>query len=369
MSKSELEDFILELAEDDEKIERKILLRFSAEDISVQNIKSEIREIINNCSDRYGFIDYYSSYNFESQMSELIKNTFPRLISDKNYSSAFEIICTFFFEFGKLEIDDSNGCLGDLMSSIMEYFSTVIYHMNPDEKDKAFNWVEKHLDDEKIVDYIRSDLFTAYNDFFTNKKYLQRKIEFFDEWLKENYSDEKINDFNYRFEMEKYAENRMACMEKLNCSEEEIIIFCKQFDKIPKISNKLAEIYLSKNQYEETEKVYLKTIEENKKLPGIVDDFKHKLLELYKKTNDIKKQMPLLKEFIFDRMDVNLNFYRDYKALFSESEWKKELDSILKMSRYSSQIEEILFEKKNLRNCLTLFAINIKQKTKDFTLS
>ena len=113
--KADLEALLLELAQSHDFIEKIIQLRFSPDGSDAGKIKQEIRVIIDDCSDRYGFIDYRSSYRFEKQMFHLIDNTFPRLISEKNTRMAFDIICTFFFEFGKLEIDDSNGCLCSLM--------------------------------------------------------------------------------------------------------------------------------------------------------------------------------------------------------------------------------------------------------------
>lgn len=341
--KEDLETLLIELARTNESIEKIIKLRFTPDGSVANLIKQEIRGIIDDCSDRYGFIDYRSSWRFEQEMFHLIDNTFPSLISDKNTKTAFDIICTFFFEFGKLEIDDSNGCLGSLMYSIMDYFEKSISLMNPAEKEKAFTWIENHLEDEKIVDYIRDYIFNAYINFFNDKKNLERKIVYFDKFLNEFYSDENLNGF-HSFKIKSYAENRFKCMEKLKQTQDEIVAFCKKYEKVPELSNRIAEFYISKKQYNEAEKIYLKIIDSNINWPGIVSDYKSKLLMLYKTTGDIEKQKTIIKEFIFDRMDINLNYYREYKSLFDKTEWKKELDSILNCAKLSTQVEAILFE-------------------------
>ena len=43
-------------------------------------------------------------------------------------------------------------------------------------------------------------------------------------------------------------------------------------------------------------------------------------------------------------MDINLNYYREYKSFFAPEEWKTELDSLLNSARFNSQVETILFE-------------------------
>lgn len=342
--KADLEALLLELAQSHDSIGKIIQLRFSPDGSDAGKIKQEIRVIIDDCSDRYGFIDYRSSFSFEKQMFHLIDNTFPRLISEKNTRVAFDIICAFFFEFGKLEIDDSNGYLGSLMHSIMEYFEKTISQMKAAEKNKAFIWIEDHLEDEKIVDYIRDDIFTAYINFFTDKNHLEHKISYFDKFLNEYYSSSNLNDFHYSFKLKSYAENRLTCMEKLNTPENEILNFCKKYEKLPELSNRIADLYISKKQYTEVEKIYLQIIADNSNWPGVVSDYKTKLLELYKMSSDIEKQKPILKDFIFSRMDINLNYYREYKSFFAPEEWKTELDSLLNSARFNSQVETILFE-------------------------
>lgn len=346
--KSDLEALLLEFAKNDKHIERMLRIRLSTDVSEVQRVKSEIREIINKCGDRYGFIDYRSSYVFERQMYDLIENVFSRFISEKNSKDAFEVICTFFFELGKIDIDDSNGTIGSLLTPVMEYFAKVVELMGEKEKYKVFDWLENHLEDEKLMDYIRDYIFVAYIDFFTDEKYLRKKIVFFDRCLEENYSSENFSDFVALYKLRKYAENRLACMEKLKCPEEETSAFCKKYEKIYELSSRLAEIYLSKNQYAEAIDVYLKIINDNEKYPGIVSACKKNLLCIYEKTNDIEKQKPLIKEFIFDRGDIDLKYYKEYKSFFSESEWKKEFDSLIKKSRSGSHVAQLLFEEKKI---------------------
>lgn len=346
--KSDLEALLLEFAKNDKHIEKMLRIRLSTDVSEVQRVKSEIREIINKCGDRYGFIDYRSSYVFERQMYDLIENVFHRFISEKNSKDAFEVICTFFFELGKIDIDDSNGTIGSLLTPVMDYFEQVVDLMDTEEKDKAFSWLENHLEDEEIIDFIRDYIFNAYIDFFTDEKSLRKKIVFFDSYLKKNYDSENFSDFVALYKLRKYAENRLACMEKLKCPEEETIAFCKKNEKIYEFSSRLAEIYLSKNQYTEAIDVYLKIINDNEKYPGIVSACKKNLLDIYEKTNDIEKQKPLIKEFVFDRFDINFDYYKKYKSFFSEAEWEKEFDSLIKKSRSSSHVEQLLFEEKKI---------------------
>lgn len=366
-TKEELESFIIEIAKDSEHVKRLAEIRFSKDtDNDEKKIKTEIDEIIRENSDRYGFIDYRSSYKFERQMNQFFDSFMPRLIAEKNVDAAFKIICHLFFKIGDLDIDDSNGTITDLMYVVMDFFKDIIEIMNDKEKEVAHIWLEKNIENEKIIDYIREYIFDAYSDFFTDEESLKRQLNFFDSYLSKNFSSEKITDWNFRYKFEKYAICELKCMEELKFSNDEILKFCRKYDSIQKIADKLAEHFISTKEYSEAEKIYQKVIEENKDYLGIVSEEKKKLLELYKITNDVEKQKKIVSDFIMDGWQLNLDYYREYKSYFSSDEWKIEVENLLKKAKLKSQVEEIYFEEKRFED-LCQYIIKAHEKTKDIS--
>ena len=349
VQQNELVDFLSELSKNNESVASMLVARFATIDGNkeLSAIKTEINEIIRGNGDRYGFIDYRASYRFSKEFLSYMENIFPALISAKKNRLAFEALCYIVFKLGEpLNIDDSNGTIGELMCRVMDFWEEDISKMNDDERKKARLWFEKNMYNEEIMDYLQEYLFTAYSDFFNDEESCKAKIEFIDAFLS-NTDDEDVKDiFSSRFNMERYAAERIRCMEKLKCSKEEIFTFMEKYIYLDNICYIAVKKYLDAKEYCKAEKLLQNLIESNKQLPGIVHEAHERLFELYKTTGNEKRQKETLRWLFLNTRRFDINLYNQYKSMFSEEDWKVELEKIVSEKNVFEFSDNIFVEEK-----------------------
>lgn len=346
---NELVDFLVEVSKNNESISSMIVARFAKVDNNseLSAIKTEVNEIIRENSDRYGFIDYRASYRFCKEFSSYIENIISALIAAKKTWLAFNALCLIAFKLGEpLNIDDSNGTTGELMWDVMYFWEQCISLMNDDERRKARFWFENNMYNEEIIDYIQEYLFDAYSDFFDDEDSLRAKIKFIDAFLDETNDKDAKDILSRRFDVEKYAEHRIHCMEKLNFSEEEVFAFIEKYLYLDNICNIAVQKYLDVKNYGKAEQLLENLVEVNKDFPGIVHKAKEMLLEIYKANeNEVKTIQTLRWLFLNDRW-FKIELYEDYKSRFSEAAWSSELESLIKEIKMPDFAEKIFIEEK-----------------------
>ena len=208
VTKDELVDFLSDLASKNDMVASMLVARFAKADGSTElsAIKTEVNQIIRGNGDRYGFIDYRASYRFEKEMYSFMNNIFPSLISAGKNWIAFEGLCFIFLTLAEpIDIDDSNGTIGNLSYEIMDFWEQAINSMADDERKKARLWFEANMHNEKIIDYMQEYLFPAYMDLFTDEDSLRAKIKFIDSFLEETSPAAAHNIFSARYAGEDFT--------------------------------------------------------------------------------------------------------------------------------------------------------------------
>ena len=317
VSKDELVDFLSDLASKNDTVASMLVARFAKADGSTElsAINTAVNQIIRGNGDRYGFIDYHASYRFEKEMYSFMNNIFPSLISAGKNWIAFEGLCFIFLTLAEpIDIDDSNGTIGNLTYEIMDFWEQAINSMADDKRKKARLWFEANKKNEKIIDYMQEYLFPAYMDFFTDEDSLRAQIKFIDSFLEETSPEAAYNIFSARYEVENYVEAKIHCMEKY-----------LEFDNICYIA---VEKCLACGDYKRAEDLLVNLIAVNQNLPGIVHKANEKLLEIYRETKNEAKITQTLRCLFLNLRRFDLNLYNEYKSRFSKNEWPDEREKM-----------------------------------------
>ena len=347
--KDELVDFLSDLAAKNESVASSLVARFAKTDgnTELSSIKTEVNQIIRGNGDRYGFIDYRASYRFEKEFYSYMQNIFPSLISAKKTWLSFEALCFIFLKFAEpIDIDDSNGTIGNLTYEIMDFWKQTIVLMTVDERRKARAWFEKNMHAEKIIDYMQEYLFNAYTDFFTDEESLHAQIKFIDLYLADIDNDSLNDAFSERYECERYAEARIKAMEKLHFSEAEILSFMENYLEFDNICYIAVEKCLAVKNYGKAEQLLENLILANQNLPGIVHKAKEKLLEIYKATENEEKTTETLRWLLLNERRFEIDLYNEYKSHFSAQDWNVELEKLLSEKEASNFAEPVFVEEK-----------------------
>ena len=351
-SREELEDFIIGLAKSDEHIAAMVTARFAktGAESELGRIKSELNQIVRGSGDRYGFIGYHDSYRFEKEMSRYIWTIIPQLLDAQKTWLSFEVLCAVVYLLSSLDIDDSNGTISTLLNVTIDLMDETISKMKTEEKRRAREWFENHMYDENIIDFIQDELFEAYTDLFDDEESLKAQIAFVDSYLNGDIDSSEDDDFSVRLKVEKYAETRIRCMEKLNYPEKDIFSFLEKYLSLENICMFAAEKYIAHGDYDSAEKLLLNLIEASKNHRGVVRSAKEKLLALYKKTENERKIAETERYLFLNECQFNQELYREYKSHFSDEEWKNELKNLLSEKDAEKFKDEIFVEEKMYRN-------------------
>lgn len=347
--KDELVDFLSDLATKNDSVASMLVARFAKADgnSELSAIKTEVNQIIRGNGDRHGFIDYRASYRFEKEMCFYMHNIFPSLISAGKNWIAFEALRFIFLKFAEpIDIDDSNGTIGNLTYEIMDFWKQAINSMTGDERRKARLWFEKNMHNEKIIDYMQEYLFSAYTDFFTDEESMRAQIKFIDSFLEETDSGSAHDIFSARCEVEQYAEARIHCMEKLNLPEDEILSFMEKYFEFDNICYIAVEKCLAVGNYEKAEGLLENLIVANQNLPGIVHKANEKLLDIYKATKNEAKITQTLRWLFLNERRFDLDLYKEYKSRFSKNEWADEREKLISEKENSDFAESIFVEER-----------------------
>lgn len=344
--REDLEKFIIDMAKKSSEVNSMVVSRFSAPDSddAVSGAKAEIKRIVRKNSDRDGFIDYDAAFRFEKEMSCFLSSIFPMLMESRKMSQAFEVGLFVFRTLGKIEIDDSDGETANLVCMIREFFKEIFPNLSGIELKNARENLERSISDEKIVDYIRYEIFEVYEELFSDRENLEAQLSFFDSLLsKFACADFCADDFLDCYEVQKCALARIRTMQKLSRSLDEIIEFAKKYDTFEDVCFVLVDAYLSKNDFQNAENALLRLTERNSKYLGIVHSARKKLLEVYRAQGEPQKIRQTLRSVFLGERGFNLDFYIEYKSFFDSESWVRELECLIEEKKDDGNFQNSIF--------------------------
>ena len=113
LTENKAKELLLFAAEKDKKLAKKIMLNDTegTSDDRISDAKREIRLLICNSADRYGYIDYYDAYDLTNDLTDFVSDVADTLLDQGDYTNALELVCYAYEELNSFEMDDSDGGL------------------------------------------------------------------------------------------------------------------------------------------------------------------------------------------------------------------------------------------------------------------
>lgn len=300
--------------------------------ISKKEYERKIYSAISNCaSDRYGFIDYRSSYKYERALGKYIEEAYD-LVEKNDFDTAFTIITIILDSIPKTEIDDSNGSTGTVACESIEILESII--RKSDENDKVI---------KKIFDYLVNELKTKYLDnygielsdlletFIEKRLYLEEIQEILLAIL-DNKEDEE-----YFYRREYYVSlicniyndkrKQLELLEKYSYDKNICIIYV---DKL-----------LEQNMIEKAIKILKKGLRDNKYNKEL---YAKKLEEIYLKYNMQEEYKDILYKIFYEYTSFEFETYLKIKKLYSKEEWNVEKIVIIEKMKKSTKTGNTLVD-------------------------
>ena len=142
---------------------------------SKEDYKREIYHAFDLAGGSDGYIDYDETDNYTGAMYGFT-NQASKLIENKNYMSALDILETILISMTTTDIDDSDGCRWDVADDCMANIKNIISQAILENEEKVYQRIFTFLMHEAITGEIAnygietSDLF---NEFIDNQMYLR----------------------------------------------------------------------------------------------------------------------------------------------------------------------------------------------------
>lgn len=342
---SVVQKYLASILEEDEKL----LVRFHSMvkgSLEKEDIRRYIRQV-DAIADRYlgreRFINYYEANSFISELGEILSADVQRMIDDKQYMSAFELMNYIFALVGDVDMDDSDGGSGMLADQIYQYWLDLLAEVDADEKQEMFHWFTTHLDGS-IIDYLEEYIERIIIEEFTEKEYQQQKISFMKEMIE--IAEQKDSGWSRSYYVGKWALAYLDLLEMQKSSGQEIEEFCRNHWENSSVRGYYIDQCMQKQEYDLALKALDESIVFDKESKKLVADHSEKKKEIYLLQGNQEAYIRQLWELVLDHKAGNVEIYRELRGQYSEKEWLERREELYQKLPQYAHIEELYKEEK-----------------------
>jgi uncharacterized Zn finger protein len=332
-SPKDLRNFMLDYGVKNQDFRHQINLTFSKPP-SVQDAdnipyyQSQINEIFDNYDYR-GFIDYHSSYNAMSDVSQFQIKA-DDYFSKGNLNEAFCISAAIAMESVKAiqYIDDSSGECGEAIYESFRVIENILSSkISTVLKEKIFNWLYEQVQNYDYRDYgVGDSLEPLFFETAARLKQMDIAYKFIDAAINQL---DKEDGWSKKYYLHNYLEQKIKLLksEGRTAEADHIIDTNLCFQEFRKIR---VEQALYESNPDKAEKLILDGIKvaEQENAYGTVHQWKDQLLELYKKQKKAFKYNKLAKE-LFVENTSDIKYFKIYKQTSPKDGWEDQRNTLI----------------------------------------
>ena len=320
ISEDNLRAFLLELCSEDERIKNRVLLKYSASvgETQLMNLQQELEEISERYSDRYGYISWDRTAEYEFEIVDFLDDNVTILVERNCVMEAFELLKETLSHVGEQDFDDSNGTSSEIASFIYACFTSVLKAGSPTEKETIFNWFEARIKANDMPEYAEDMISDFFDNEFHEKEFLLRKLKIFEP--KGELPPETDWHACYRYKRNLVRVWRI--MAELNYSEAQLQKYAKQYWQLPEIREEMVKRAVRLGNLTEAAEILQESKELDAGHAGLVQEHSRALINLYQNMGDITAQKRELEFQIFSCGQSNLQYVLMLKNLSERDEWE-----------------------------------------------
>lgn len=320
ISEDNLRAFLLELCSEDERIKNRVLLKYSASVSGTQlmNLQQELEEISERYSDRYGYISWDRTAEYEFEIVDFLDDNVTILVERNCVMEAFELLKETLAHVGEQDFDDSNGTSSEIASFIYACFTSVLKAGSPTEKETIFNWFEARIKANDMPEYAEDMISDFFDNEFHEKEFLLRKLKIFEP--KGELPPE--TDWQARYRYKGNLVRVWRIMAELNYSEAQLQKYAKQYWQLPEIREEMVKRAVRLGNLTEAAEILQESKELDAGHAGLVQEHSRALIDLYQNMGDITAQKRELEFQIFSCGQSNLQYVLMLKNLSERDEWE-----------------------------------------------
>lgn len=348
-----LKTFLVEMLAADEKmfLQFKQYMKMALSPKDLDRYKEQVDTIIDQYTDRHGFINYNEANRLIDELYELLEAHVEMMITNHENISAFELTSYVFVTISQVDMDDSSGCLSVLAAYCNEIWQKLINQSDFETKKAFFKWFVEHLDGS-IVDYMESYLENMLMTFFEEPFFIQEKLKLTNQKVHDN--EASNSDSGYQQHRAGYwAQQHMGLMEKTHCNASEIKAYAKAHWRLSDVREVYIEHCIKSGNDHEAICVLKESYQMDSAYRGLLLRYSTKLKNLYQKTNNQEAYKAQLWQLVLKDSPAELDYFRELKGLYRHETWLEMREHIFNELPKYANIEPLLIEENLLDRLLT----------------
>lgn len=329
LSTEELKTFLHDVCSQDKILRRQFIARHLTilYPESKEIYDRQIKEFVKIYADRDGFIGYYESSRLGDAVYEMVEEARKHVKTGKKNKALYmsEAIIEGMFR-AITYSDDSNGEIGGCLDEAFGVLAELAYtDMDESLHDEMFDWLLRHFEgkDMKGWDWHTDLMRIAINMAKTEEEKKRIRIDL--EQIKPNGNS---RDWDYRC-----AQNLKLQFIRQTEDETAAIRFMETNMDNPDFRRELIEYAIREKDYAKAEQLADKGIKrDEKEAPGLAEDWRDYLLQIYLATHNTKKTIAMARHFFLTVSGCHQThdyYYKLLKSLIPQPQWRQYVDGLI----------------------------------------
>lgn len=288
----------------------------------VKEYKKQIQTLFSRAK-VHGFVDWRHMGPLESGVLDLLDDARQELFAPEDRWDLFAVANAVFLKWGKTNMDD-DGNTQTVMDEVTDAWDDVIGRLvDEKEQKKALDFFMKHTDG-KVIDYVEDYLYQFMDTHFRTPELLKVRRIFLEDKIRQVESSDR-DDFLKECDVTNLKEYLLQVLSYEGAPIEEVEAYAKTVGGYA-IDDRMLRIYEERGEIEKEIALLRKIIEKQGSRPFrsfSYTKYEMKLKEIYQRTGRAEEHYALLRQMFYENPG-NDELYEEYRATFSDDQWREE---------------------------------------------
>ncbi len=354
LSENEVRDTLLEIAVSNAQIKNYIMIKYTGgiTEKQMRCLKREIESIADAHLDCHGFVNEEQAGDYAETIIEFLHDNVRGMMEQGFTAEAFELINAVLLQTEKLAIDHSSGDIMWIGDVCYEYWEDILEQCGKEEKKKMFDWFSDMYAAGEMSNETECHFLDILMNAFGDEDQLRQTLAILDEKIEQAQGQSDCrgsccDDCTFETKILR----RLDIMGDLLYTELERLEYRRRYWNFASVRRGQMEVYQRNGRIEEEIELLEESKKLDEKLPGLVEEYSRKLIELYHdmgKMNEYKKELIF---YIFNCKPRQLDYVDKLKEMCSKEEWEDYREKIL-ASESGEAIRHELMNKESLHERL-----------------
>ena len=318
MPEAELRALLLDAARKHQDIRERLTMRRKPEagPAAQKRWKTDLARLTREASDRSGFIDYYHADDYTEKLWQYLNDKIEPLLENRLIMDAFLLVGLVYMEALDQEMDDSDGGLSFVADQCLTYWRELIPAPEADQE-KMLSWFAAQL--QHFSGGVGEDwLWPVVLQDFTDARLLPMILDLLDGRIKTAREHSLPGLIKYR----------LALMERMGMSPEEIEAYRKGFWALPEVRKQELDRLEAEERWTETLSLLKECEELDRDKPYLLAGYSLRRIGILRRIGPEKSFLEALESYVFGFPQRDMTYVAELKRAMPEESWPNLLDRL-----------------------------------------